>query len=98
MPFVFITGGLVLIITAIKGDPAALWELIKGDFTGANNFEYWLIAILVLGFLGYIQSLRSLSRLFMALVLVVLLLDNGGFFAKLQEFIRSQNSSQITAA
>lgn len=93
MPFVFIASGLVLIITALKGDPSALWGLIKGDFSGPNNFEYWVIAILILGFLGYFQSLRSLSRLFMALVLVVLLLDNGGFFQKFQEFLHSQAGS-----
>lgn len=89
MPILFISSGLVLLLTALKGDPAKLYELIQGDFSGQNNFTYWVVAILVLGGLGYVQQLRSLSRLFIALVLVVLLLDNKGFFVQLQAFINS---------
>ena len=93
MPLFFIGSGLVLILTGIKGDPGKLWDLVTGDFVGPNNFVYWLLSILILGSLGYVESLKSVSRLFIALVVIVLLLDNRGFFARFQEFVNSSQSS-----
>lgn len=91
MPLVFITTGALLIITALKGSPSDLYALLKYDFwqRQPHGFVYWFIAIVVLGSLGYIPSLKSLSRMFLILVLVVLLLENKGFFAQLQSFIKS---------
>lgn len=97
MPLLFIGSGLVLILTAIKGDPSKLWTLIQGDFTGPNNFVYWVISLLVLGGLGYIPQLKNLSRLFIVLIVVVLFLDNKGFFAQLQAFI-NDNAAATPAA
>jgi hypothetical protein len=57
-----------------------------------------MVAILILGALGYIEGLEKLSRLFMLLVLIVLLLDNGGFFAKFQEFLKSSTQPSQTGA
>jgi hypothetical protein len=96
VPLLFIGSGLILILTGVKGNPGALWQLVQGDFEGQNNFVYWTIAILVLGSLGYIAQLRSLSRMFVALVLIVLLLDNKGFFAQLQAFIDSSKQAGQT--
>ena len=96
MPILFIGSGLALVLTGVKGDPGALWELLAGDFTGQNNFIYWMISILALGSLGYVDSLRQMSRLFLALVVVVLLLDNKGFFAQLQSFINSTQTEGAT--
>lgn len=96
MPLLFIGSGLILILTALKGDPDKLWTLLEGDFSGDNNYVYWMVSILVLGALGYAAPLRGLSRLFMALVVIVLLLDNKGFFAKLQEFIDSSKQGEVT--
>lgn len=93
MPLLFIGSGLILIITALKGDPATLWVLVQGDFTGQKNYVYWMGSILVLGSLGYIQQLRELSRLFLVLILLVLLLDNKGFFAQLQAFINTSQTA-----
>lgn len=92
MPLLFIGTGLVFLLTGIKGDAAKLFGLLQGDFQGENNFIYWFFSILVLGSLGYIKHLENLSRVFIALVVVVLLLDNKGFFAKLQEFIDSSKT------
>lgn len=94
MPLLFIGTGLILILTGVKGDPSKLWELVQGDFVGPNNFVYWLISLLVIGGLGYVPQLKNLSRLFIVLIVIVLLLDNKGFFAQLQAFI---NSSQNAA-
>lgn len=98
MPFVFLSIGALLLTTGIIGDAQELWQLLESDFTGANSFLYWFLAMLVLGSLGYIEKLKGLSRLFMALVLVVLLLNNKGFFTQLQSFIgQSQSSSSSTS-
>lgn len=98
MPFVLLSLGTVLVITGLKGDAAQLYNLIAGDFTGQNNFVYWALSILVIGFLGYIKQLQGLSRLFLVLVLVVLLLHNKGFFAQLQSFISGKQSNASSSA
>jgi hypothetical protein len=74
MPFLFIGSGIVLVFVGLQGDPAKLYALIADDFTGPNSFVYWMVAILILGALGYINGLDRLSRLFMLLVLLALLL------------------------
>ena len=96
MPLLFIGLGIVFLLTGLKGDAGQLWELLKGDFSGPNNYVYWMLSILALGALGYVESLQKLSRLFIVLVVIVLLLDNNGFFAHFQQFINS--SSQGTGA
>lgn len=93
MPLLFLGTGIVFVLTGLKGDPGALFGLVQGDFQGQGNFVYWLVAMLVLGSLGYIPALKNLSRMFVALVVVVLLLDNKGFFAQLQSFIDSSQTS-----
>lgn len=89
MPFIFIGSGIVLVLVGLNGNPAQLYGLIANDFVGQNSYLYWMVAILILGALGYIEGLERLSRLFMLLVLIVLLLDNGGFFAQFQTFLKS---------
>lgn len=97
MPFLFIGSGLLLLFTGLNGNAAGLYKLLAGDFTGPNNYVYWMIAIIVLGGIGYIPAFKNLSRTFIVLVLLVLLLDNKGFFAQLQSFI-SSNSTATNAA
>lgn len=94
MPILFIGTGLILLLTGVKGDPAKLYAALENDFSGPGNFVYWTAAMVVLGALGYIRSLQSLSRLFMGLILIVLLLDNRGFFAQLQGFINSSSGGK----
>jgi hypothetical protein len=93
MPLLFIGLGIVFILTGLKGDAGSLWELVKGDFTGQNNYVYWMLSILALGALGYVESLQKLSRLFIILIVIVLLLDNNGFFAHFQQFINSNSQA-----
>lgn len=98
MPFVFIGSGLVLVLVGLQGDPAALYSLIVNDFKGPNSFVYWAAAILILGALGYVPGLEKLSKLFLALVLLTLLLDNGGFFQKFTEFLGTTTQQPAKAA
>lgn len=93
MPLLFIGSGLILVLTGVKGNPSALWSALQADFTGPGNFVYWSVSILALGALGYVPPLKNTSRLFIVLVLIVLLLDNGGFFTQFQKFINSNSSA-----
>lgn len=89
MPFVFGIVGVVFLVAGVRGTSDDLLKLLKGDLTGPNNYIYWMLSIFILGSLGYIQDFRALSRAFLVLVLVVLILyegdpkrSGGGFFKK----------------
>jgi hypothetical protein len=83
MPFIVILVGLFLAVTAARNKHQELAELVKGDFTGPNNFFSWLIALLVIGGLGYIKPLKPLTDAFLVLLILVLFLSNGGFFDRI---------------
>lgn len=85
MPFALVTIGLVLIVTGAKDTYQQLGHQLIGDFTGDNNFTWWVASIGAIGALGYIESLRPFSRAFLALILVGMVLRNGGVFTKLQQ-------------
>ncbi len=93
MPFAFIIAGIVLLVSGVRGSSQSLVTLLKGDLTGSNNFGYWILSILVIGALGYIQDLRVLSRSFLVLVLIVLVIAEdkngaGGFFTEFQSSVK----------
>jgi hypothetical protein len=100
VPFAFIIVGVVLVISGVKGTSSQLLSLVKGDLTGTNNYLYWIVAILIIGSIGYIPSFKSLSHAFLALVLVVLVLKEGnpnsgggGFFQEFQSALQKISSS-----
>ena len=91
MPFAFLIVGVVLVISGVRGTSQDLLTLVKGDFQGKGSYLNWMVAILLIGSLGYIESFKGFSRAFLALVLVVLVLKegnpkngNGGFFQQFQ--------------
>lgn len=95
MPFALLIVGIVLVTAGVRGTTSELASLIKGDFTGEKNFSYWLIAILVIGSIGYVEDLRSLSRMFLVLLIVALFLTNkGGVF---QQFAAQAYQPTTTA-
>lgn len=77
MPFAFIIVGIVLTISGVRGTSAQLLTLVKNDLQGKNGYLYWMVAILVIGSVGYVPQFKSLSRAFLVLVLVVLVLKTG---------------------
>lgn len=91
MPFAFLIVGVVLVISGVRGTSQDLLTLVKGDFIGKGSYLYWLIAILLIGSIGYIPSFKGFSKAFMTLILVVLVLkegnpngSGGGFFKQFQ--------------
>lgn len=89
MGFVLLIAGLLMIVTGAKGTYAQFGSQVASDFTGKNNFTYWIVALGSVGSLGYIESFRTFSRLFMTLIILGMLLSNKGFFAKLTAALQS---------
>jgi hypothetical protein len=77
MPYAFGFVGIVLLIAGARGTSEELLTKLKDDLTGPNNFVFWILAIGTIGALGYVDTLRPLSRVTLALVLVVLVLNEG---------------------
>lgn len=87
MPFTFLAIGTLLIVAGVRGTDEKLWTLLKGDFQNSPSFLPWVVSILLIGALGYISSLKTFSRAFLTLVIVVLFLSNGGFFQRFQQAV-----------
>jgi hypothetical protein len=87
MPFTFIFVGLFLIIASARGQAETLFGYLKNDFdyTRKGSFLPWIFSIFAIGALGYVPQLRTFSRAFLVLLILVLFLANSGFFVKLQE-------------
>lgn len=88
MPFALITIGLILVITGARNTYAAFGREIASEFTGPGNFTWWLLAFGAIGSLGYIEQLRFFSRAFMALVLISMVLKNGGVFNQVTQALQ----------
>lgn len=97
MPLFLAAVSVVFLVSAIKGTLTTskagpgLLDLIKGDFTGQNNFLIWLAAIIGLGTLGYIKEIRPVVNAFLGLVILVLFLSHKGFF---DQFVAAAKSTQ----
>ena len=112
MRIVAIVVGAVLLIVAVRGtyqnagginatDGQGLFPLVKADIEPGQkgNFLAWFAAIFAIGALGYIQELKPIANTMLALVILVLLLSNGGFFAQLKTAVNQQPaSSSLTSA
>jgi hypothetical protein len=106
MPFALLIIGAVLLISAARGTTntgpngaPGLFALLESDFTGSDNFIFWLVAILIIGAVGYIPKLRPISVAFLTLVIIVLFLTKGnpsgvggGFFAQFTSAIGGTQS------
>lgn len=102
MPILFGLFGLILIVSGVRGTVTqgnpSLVSLIKDDFTGTDPFWKWMLAILLIGAIGYVPNLRPISRAFMALVIVVFVLSNQGLFTQLQSVFTQGNAANSADA
>ena len=94
MPFALITIGLLLIVSGARGTYPQLKALLISDFTGQGNFMVWMLAIGATGMVGYIPRLETLSRVFLSLVFVSMLLSQRGFFTRFQAAIAGLGGAQ----
>lgn len=93
MPFLFLIAGIVMVVSAVRNTNTQLIGLLKDDFTGKNNFIYWMLSILVIGGIGYIPNLQPVSRAFLVLVVIVLFLKKGGVFNQFTQAIGSTQTN-----
>ena len=76
--------GLMLIAVALKGNEHELAQRLQTDMVGANGFIVWIFAILAIGAIGYVPALETVSNSLLALLMVVILLRNGGVWTQFQ--------------
>ena len=99
MPFALLIIGAVMLVAAVKNTQSNLATLVKGDFTTQNgqpSFIYWLVAIFLIGAVGYVPKLKPISTAFLGLVVLVLFLakgnpgaTGGGFFSQFTNALSS---------
>lgn len=108
MPFALLIVGAFLLIAAARGTtdgPDGLFMLIAGEFTGPASFAYWMVAILLIGALGYFPKAKPVSVAMLGLIIVVLFLSKGdpskaggGFFEKFTAGLATTTTAKPTAA
>lgn len=81
MPIVFGLVGILLVVSGVRGQSSQLFTLVKSDFSGQPNYFEWMIAIFIVGAIGYVKELSTISRMFMFIVLAGLLYQNKQFFS-----------------
>lgn len=96
MPYALIIFGAILLTASVRNTQADLFRLLKGEFTGSHNFVYWLLSILIIGAIGYVDKLKPISSAFMVLVVMVLFLSNRGFFNQFQSQIQSTGIGSLS--
>jgi len=89
MPFALAFIGLIMIVTGAKGTHAALGKQLVSDFTGPGNFFYWIAAVGAVGAVGAIPGFKPFSRMFMTLIIIAMVIKNGGVFDKLLSAIKN---------
>lgn len=91
MPIIALIVGIMLIVVGINNKMPELTALLKEDFNPSSNvapFQIWILAIFVAGSLGYVKELRPIANAFLTLIVISLILSNGGFFAKFSDAVK----------
>lgn len=65
--------GAILIVAAIRNSQGALFSALAQD---VPDFVIWAAAILAIGAIGFIPNLKPVSRGILALVIVVIVMNN----------------------
>lgn len=93
MPFALIAIAAIFIVTGIKGTASSFLSTLGTDMKG---FVVWIVAIGVVGAVGFIPGLKKISDAFLVLILLVIFLSNNkqqNLFASFNQQIRSGASS-----
>lgn len=100
MPIVFGVIGVLLIVAGVRGTTSQLFSLVKSDFSGQPNYFEWMIAIFLVGAIGYVKQLSTISRMMMILVAAGLLYKNKQVFSetKTETVANPTTSTQASTA
>jgi hypothetical protein len=85
--------GLLLIAVALKGTEHELAQRLQADLLGTDGFIAWIAAIVALGAVGYIPGLETASNYLLALLMVVVVVRNGGIWAQLQTALQAASAA-----
>lgn len=98
MPIVLLIIAAALIVTAYKNTYGDLTNALTTDVPG---FAKWGVSLLIVGGLGYVPGMQTVSRWLLALVLVVLVLrtyaNNQSIFAGFANAFSSASSGASTS-
>lgn len=101
MPFALLFVGILLVVSGVRGKQDDLFKLLKSDFTGDGTFSHsfvaWLVAIGVIGGLGYFKAIRPIANAFLVLVILVLFLSNKGFFSQFSQQLNLPFGTQVNS-
>lgn len=86
MPVVAIFLGLMLVASAVRGTEHQLAAQLGKDFSG-TGFLSWGAAISITAAVGGVPGLKTLSEWSLALIIIVMVLRNGGLFQQLANVI-----------
>lgn len=86
MPVIAILLGIVLVILAFRGTEHVFADQLSQDFSG-GSFWSWLAAICIIGAIGYYKPAAKVSDLGVGLVVLVMILKNGGVFDQFSQII-----------
>lgn len=89
MPFVIIIVGAVLLIAAIQGTERDLGKLLYSD----AGFVWWVLAIVCVGAIGYIDRFKKFSDGLLALILISLVMREQGFVQQFIQAVRSGSTN-----
>jgi hypothetical protein len=73
LPLVLLIVGAVFVVAAIRNTQGGLFAALGTD---APPFVIWFAALFLIGAIGFIPGLRPVSRGLLALILIVLVLNN----------------------
>lgn len=100
MAFALLIIGITLVTVSVRNTQATFTARVANDFQGPGNFIYWIAAIMIIGAVGYIPKAKSVSDLFLVLILVVLFLKKGntsgvggGFFQQFTTALSGSNTA-----
>jgi quinol-cytochrome oxidoreductase complex cytochrome b subunit len=74
MAWALLLFGLIALMAAWKNRTDELYQILKENFTGKNNFIIWVTAIIFLAIIGMNKTLRPISDAFMILIIIVIIL------------------------
>lgn len=99
MPFALLFIGILLVVVAVRNMQAPFLALLGGDFSGQGNFFYWIVALILVGVIGYLPKAKPVSDGLLVLILLALVLATGkpgaargGLFKELTTALSSANN------
>lgn len=100
MGFFLIIVGVIMLVAGVRDTQCALIQTVKGDFSGDGNFFYWLAVILIIGALGYSETLKPVATGLLALIILALFLTRGkqSLFQNLTDAIGQSKGTGVTGS